>query len=169
MSYRDPFGLDPCPQGSIGDTSIGPCYAEGPLLGAAITAIGATAEALAEGIESLFARLAPSQEVAAAPAADATDASTTASRGGESAAAQYGRSIHATYDYGPDFEREFQLANGKRADAVNFMAREVVELKPNNPAAIARGLRQVRGYAAQLDQQFPGTPFTYRVITYERP
>jgi len=49
------------------------------------------------------------------------------------------------------------------------MAREVVELKPNNPAAIARGLRQVRGYAAQLDQQFPGTPFTYRVITYERP
>ncbi len=26
------------------------------------------------------------------------------------------------------------------------------ELKPNNPAAIARGLRQARGYARQLDR-----------------
>jgi len=52
---------------------------------------------------------------------------------------------------------------------VNFETREVIELKPNNPRAIARGLNQVQGYAQQLDQEFPGDPFTYRVQTYDRP
>jgi hypothetical protein len=61
------------------------------------------------------------------------------------------------------------LQNGQRADAVNLATREVVELKPNNPAAIARGLRQARGYARQLDLESSGDPFTYRVITYDRP
>jgi hypothetical protein len=45
----------------------------------------------------------------------------------------------------------------------------MAKLKPNNPAAIARGLRQVRGYASQLDKEFPGDPFTYRIVTYNRP
>jgi hypothetical protein len=97
------------------------------------------------------------------------EASAAASNGGESAATAYGRLMHATWDYGPGFEREYTLDNGLRADAVNLEEREVVELKPNNPSAIARGLRQVKAYAEQLDKQFPGKPFTYRVITYTRP
>lgn len=57
-------------------------------------------------------------------------------RGGETAATRYGREIHKTFDYGPGFRREFSLPSGRRADAVNLRAREVVELKPNNPRAI---------------------------------
>jgi type I site-specific restriction endonuclease len=45
----------------------------------------------------------------------------------------------------------------------------VIELKPNNPRAIRLGMRQVQGYADQLNQEFPGTPFTYRVVTYGQP
>ena len=88
---------------------------------------------------------------------------------GETAATAYGRAAHAAYDYGPGFVKEWTLENGKRADAVNFATREVIELKPNNTRAIAEGLRQAQGYAQQLTQEFPGAPFTYRVVTYDRP
>ena len=90
--------------------------------------------------------------------------------GGESSAAAYGRYIHGVFDYGPGFEREFTLPSGKRADAVNFLTREVLELKPNNPAAIARGLRQAEGYASELNNEYSGgTPWTFYVVTYGRP
>ncbi len=93
-----------------------------------------------------------------------------AARGGETAAAAYGRAIHQAHDYGPGFVKEFRgLPSGGRPDAVNFGTREVVELKPNNPAAIAQGERQAADYARQLGQEFPGTPFTHRVQTYDRP
>lgn len=89
---------------------------------------------------------------------------------GETPYTVYGKAIHASYDYGPGFEREFTLANNERVDAVNFETREVLELKPNNPKAIRLGLRTAQRYAAQLDKQFPGDrPFTYRVVTYDRP
>jgi hypothetical protein len=61
------------------------------------------------------------------------------------------------------------LENGQRADAVNLETREVVELKPNNPRAIREGTRQAQRYAEQLNQESPGTPFTYRVETYDAP
>jgi hypothetical protein len=67
------------------------------------------------------------------------------------------------------FEKEFTLENKQRVDAVNFETREVIELKPNNPRAIARGESQAAGYAEQLTKEFPGDPFTYRVVTYDRP
>lgn len=69
-------------------------------------------------------------------------------RGGESAAAAYGRQIHRGWYYGPSFEKEFTLASGRRPDAINFATREIVELKPNNPAAISRGQRPARGLPA---------------------
>ena len=90
-------------------------------------------------------------------------------RGGETSAARYGREIHKTFDYGPGFEREVRLPSGRRADAVNFETREIVELKPNNPRAIALGQRQVARYADELNREFPGRPFSTRVETYERP
>lgn len=74
------------------------------------------------------------------------------------AATAYGRAIHKAYNYGPGFEKEFTLANGRRADAVNLATREVVELKPNNPAAIAQGRASGRGLRGAAHQGVPGHP-----------
>jgi len=55
-------------------------------------------------------------------------------------------------------------------DAINFATREVIELKPNNPSAIARGLRQLSSYLDELDLMFPGEPkWTGYLVTYDRP
>lgn len=90
-------------------------------------------------------------------------------RGGETAATAYGRAIHKTFDYGQGFRREFTLPSGRRADAVNLRMREVVELKPNNPRAIAQGRRQLEAYARELEELYPRRPFTRRLETYDRP
>jgi len=88
-------------------------------------------------------------------------------RGGESAATRYGREIHRSHDYGPGFVKEFRdLPSGARPDAVNLRTREVVELKPDTPAAIRRGEAQLRRYASELNQEYPGPPFTTRLVTY---
>jgi hypothetical protein len=83
--------------------------------------------------------------------------------------ARYGREIHRTFDYGPGFRREFTLPSGRRPDAVNLRERVVAELKPNNPAAIPRGLRQHEVYKRELDEVYPGAPFETRLETYDRP
>jgi len=54
-------------------------------------------------------------------------------------------------------------------DAINFETREVLELKPNNARAIRLGERQLEGYIAKLNEQFPGDPWIGRVVTYDRP
>ena len=90
-------------------------------------------------------------------------------RGGETAATAYGRAMHASYDYGAGFRREFRLQSGRRADAVNLRTREVIELKPNNPRAIRLGYRQLDAYARELQKMYPGKPFTTRLETYDRP
>lgn len=74
--------------------------------------------------------------------------------------------MHKDYDYGPRFEKEVTLPSGKRADAVNWETREVVELKPNNPNAIRRGERQVDGYRLELEST-TGECWTCRVETYD--
>lgn len=92
-----------------------------------------------------------------------------ATRGGESAASAYGRKVHREFDYGPGFRRELTLPSGRRADAVNLRERVVVELKPNNPAAIRRGQRQLEIYKRELEDTYPGAPFRTRLETYDRP
>jgi hypothetical protein len=88
-------------------------------------------------------------------------------RGGESAAARYGREVHEAYDYGPGFVKEYRgLPSGRRPDAVNFETREVVELKPNTPGAISRGRRQLEIYRRELQEEFPGQPWRTRLETY---
>ena len=77
--------------------------------------------------------------------------------------------MHSTWDYGPGFSREFTLKAGGRVDGINFETREIIELKPNNPRAIRLGNQQVDGYIAKLNEQFPGDPWTGRVVTYDRP
>lgn len=80
-------------------------------------------------------------------------------------AARKGIEIHKKWDYGPGFQKEFKLDSGKRADAVNVKTREVIELKPNNPQAIARGEKQVEAYRKELEQMLGGT-WTSKVVTY---
>ncbi|MBA3734958.1 MAG: IPT/TIG domain-containing protein [Actinobacteria bacterium] len=90
-------------------------------------------------------------------------------RGGDSAAAAYGRAVHSAHDYGPGFVKEFRgLPSGARPDAVNLTTREVVELKPDRAAAIKLGQGQLRRYADELNKEFPGPPFTTRLVTYPR-
>lgn len=81
----------------------------------------------------------------------------------------YGRKVHREFDYGPGFRRELTLPSGRRADAVNLRERVVVELKPNNPAAIRRGQRQLDIYKRELEDTYPGAPFRTRLETYDRP
>jgi RHS repeat-associated protein len=88
-------------------------------------------------------------------------------RGGESPAAARGREAHRTWDYGPDFEREFTLPSGQRVDGINLQTREVVELKPNNRRAIREGQRQLDRYLNELNREYPGSPWTGRVETYQ--
>lgn len=76
--------------------------------------------------------------------------------------------MHKTYDYGPGFEREFRLDSGRRVDGINFETREVIELKPNNPRAIRLGNQQLEDYIAELNDMYPGSPWTGKVATYDR-
>ena len=88
---------------------------------------------------------------------------------GETAATAYGKAMHASWDYGPGFRSEFTLKAGGRVDGINFQTREIIELKPNNPRAIRMGNQQLDDYIAKLNAQFPGDPWTGRVVTYDRP
>jgi RHS repeat-associated protein len=99
----------------------------------------------------------------------AENAAAKAATRGETAWTKLGREMHAAWNYGPGFTKEFRLDNGQRADAVNLVTREVVELKPNSQRAISAGYRQLAGYIRQLNEEYPGgTPWTGRVETYDR-
>jgi RHS repeat-associated protein len=83
-----------------------------------------------------------------------------------SEAAARGRQMHKDHNYGAGFDKEVTLPSGKRADAVNWKSREVVELKPNNPNAIRRGEKQVQGYRQELEST-TGECWTCKVETYD--
>lgn len=57
------------------------------------------------------------------------------------------------------------FADGSRADAINLQTKEILELKPNNPEAIAQGNQQLQQYIQQAQKQFGGN-WTGRVVTY---
>jgi hypothetical protein len=86
---------------------------------------------------------------------------------GETAATKAGRQEHKAWNPGKGFQKEVQLPSGKRADAVNWETREVKELKPDNPAAIRRGQRQVERYRKELEEM-TGEPWTGTVETYQK-
>lgn len=102
----------------------------------------------------------------AAEAATVAEEGASVAVNGETAATALGRATHAAWDYGPGFEKEFTLEAGGRVDAINFETREVVELKPNNPRQIRLGGRQLDGYIAKLNAEFPGAPWIGRLVTY---
>jgi len=76
-----------------------------------------------------------------------------------------GREAHKWWQPPEGFDKEFTFDNGMRADAINFDTHEILELKANNPAEIARGQVQLQNYINQAQSQFGGT-WTGRVVTY---
>jgi RHS repeat-associated protein len=76
-----------------------------------------------------------------------------------------GREAHKWYKYPEGFRTEVTLNDGSRVDAINYETREILELKPNNPDAIASGNKQLNGYIQQAQKQFGGQ-WSGRVVTY---
>ena len=86
---------------------------------------------------------------------------TTAGRGTQNpkvkAAVQKGQEMHKMMDYGPGVKKEMTIAPGCRVDGIDFNSRIIYELKPNNPQAIARGIKQLNRYTEAAGQQYGGT------------
>jgi hypothetical protein len=91
----------------------------------------------------------------------------TFASGGETASAARGRQAHENYKNAlpGDYEHQVTLDSGKRPDAVNWQTRNVRELKPDNPRAVARGRRQVEAYRKELEKM-TGQKWTSNVDTY---
>jgi hypothetical protein len=89
--------------------------------------------------------------------------------GGENFFTKRGKQAHKNYRdaLGDGYEYEKTLPSGKRVDALDAENGIVRELKPDNPRAIARGLRQVKKYAKELSDM-TGRVWTYFVDTYKR-
>ena len=73
------------------------------------------------------------------------------------AAVQRGQEMHKVMDYGPGVKKEISIAPGCRVDGIDFNNRIIYELKPNNPQAIARGIKQLNRYTEAAKQQYGGT------------
>ena len=83
-----------------------------------------------------------------------------ASTSGNNLAARIGQQMHASYKTGQaDFITTFKeklLPSGRKIDFLDIAHGIVYELKPNNPKAIARGMRQAENYIQELNSLFPG-------------
>ena len=73
------------------------------------------------------------------------------------AAVQKGQEMHKMMDYGPGVKKEMTIAPGCRVDGIDFNSRIIYELKPNNPQAIDRGIKQLNRYTEAASQQYGGT------------
>lgn len=80
------------------------------------------------------------------------------STSGHSSAAAIGQQMHKAYmagiANGSTLFKEYILKSGKRVDFLDTAKGIVYELKPNNPKAIARGVRQAQNYIAELASDF---------------
>jgi RHS repeat-associated protein len=83
---------------------------------------------------------------------------------GENESTASGREAHKWWQPPEGYDTNFQFANGLKPDAINFDTQDILELKPNNPAAIRLGNQQVQGYINAAQQQFGGT-WTGSVVT----
>lgn len=66
--------------------------------------------------------------------------------GGETSATRRGRKMHEEWDYGPGVMKEQTIGTGARVDGIDWKNHIVYELKPNNPRAILRGMKQLDRY-----------------------
>lgn len=101
--------------------------------------------------------------------AEASEASQGA-RAGETAATQAGREAHEAYSaarQAEGFTTNRAIPGTRlRPDAIDPVKGIIRELKPNNPAAIRRGLQQLKVYKEAAERAYPGTKFTTFLDTY---
>ena len=72
------------------------------------------------------------------------------------AAIEKGQAMHKQMNYGPGTQKEVGINPRCRVDGIDFKNRIIYELKPNNPQAIARGLRQLDIYKNAAGEQYGG-------------
>nr|WP_233134487.1 RHS repeat-associated core domain-containing protein [Geobacillus sp. 46C-IIa] len=67
-----------------------------------------------------------------------------------------GRQMHKSYKANKVLkgvrEKEFRLPSGKRIDFIDFEKKIIYELKPNNPRAIKKGLKQLKAYKKEVEK-----------------
>jgi hypothetical protein len=80
-------------------------------------------------------------------------------------AVEKGKQMHKKYDYGPGVKKEKTLPSGKRMDGYNKETKTVHELKPNNPNAISKGLKQLDQYVEEANK-VNGPGHTGKLHTY---
>lgn len=82
-------------------------------------------------------------------------------------AATKGRQMHKDYDYGPGVQKEKTLPSGKRMDGYDAENTIIHELKPNNPNAIKRGMKQLDGYIEEANKVY-GPGHSGKLHTYNK-
>ena len=74
------------------------------------------------------------------------------------AAVQKGRMMYAEATYGQGAIKEFTIPHSNcRVDAINFSNHTIYELKPNDPQAIARGMKQLDRYINAATKEYGGS------------
>ncbi|MGN0533475.1 MAG: RHS repeat-associated core domain-containing protein [Eubacterium sp.] len=71
-------------------------------------------------------------------------------------AIERGKEMHMQMDYGPGVQKEVAIAKGCRVDGIDFNNKIIYELKPNNPQAIAKGMKQLERYTTAANQSYGG-------------
>lgn len=71
-------------------------------------------------------------------------------------AIERGKEMHMQMDYGPGVQKEVTIAKGCRVDGIDFNNKIIYELKPNNPQAIAKGMKQLERYTTAANQSYGG-------------
>ncbi len=81
-------------------------------------------------------------------------------------AAERGRQMHTQHNYGLGVVKEKTIAPGCRVDGFDETNHIIYELKPNNPAAIARGNAQLDRYIAAAEAKYGGE-WTGQLVLYD--
>jgi len=81
-------------------------------------------------------------------------------------AAARGRKMHRDYDYGDGVVKEKRLPSGKRMDGYDADSKLIHELKPNNPKAIKRGMKQLDLYIDEANREY-GPGHSGKLHTYD--
>jgi RHS repeat-associated protein len=84
---------------------------------------------------------------------------------GENENTARGREAHKWWQPPEGYSTTFRFENGLRPDAINIATKHIIELKPNNPEAIAKGLQQLQKYIKAAQDEFGGI-WTGSVQTY---
>lgn len=84
---------------------------------------------------------------------------------------QRGNKVHKDIEdayvaLGTGWQKEQPLGPAGRADLVNYLTKEIIEIKPNNDRAINEGMKQLDRYEDALQRLEPGN-WVKQLLTYD--